>query len=282
MYGAIFLAVEPHVQVGVLNAGGRSAHHAHAELQLPARASGRFSPRASPSLINAPGVTHLDEVPVAPSPPQYHENLPLRDGEPLLVQLADSTTSHHPVTGASTPLTGAMDIQQYLDRSEWVTQSANPVAYAPYLRQASALAGSRSASSCSSRRAIGRCRIRRPRRWCAPAVSRIEQRCTVTIWRSPRIPALPTDPHGFMPLPNLFGAIARGAQEQIAVFFESDGAVDDPSRAEPLLRSADRRASAGGAQLRSVTSPIAALHRGEPRPARVSLRRQAIVCRIAW
>jgi len=28
-----------------------------------------------------------------------------------------------------------------------------------------------------------------------------------------------------MPLPLQFGAIARGAQEQIAVFFESDGAV---------------------------------------------------------
>lgn len=36
-------------------------------------------------------------------------------------------------------------------------------------------------------------------------------------------PALPRDPHGFMPVIGLFGAIARGAQEQIAVFFESDG-----------------------------------------------------------
>ena len=46
-------------------------------------------------------------------------------------------------------------------------------------------------------------------------------------------PALPKDPHGFMPLPSLFGAIARGAQEQIAVFFESDGELTihpEPSR----------------------------------------------------
>ena len=86
----------------------------------------------APSLINAPGVTHIEDVAV-PLLPQYHENLPLRDGE--------SMRSDWPTARArsfsrrwSTRVEGAMDIQEYLDRTEWVMQSASPVAYAPYLR----------------------------------------------------------------------------------------------------------------------------------------------------
>jgi hypothetical protein len=38
-----------------------------------------------------------------------------------------------PVTNT---VAGAMAIQEALDRSEWVSQSGNPVAYAPYIRKA--------------------------------------------------------------------------------------------------------------------------------------------------
>ncbi len=34
------------------------------------------------------------------------------------------------------PAAGALDIQAYFDRAEWLSQPANPVAFAPYLRQA--------------------------------------------------------------------------------------------------------------------------------------------------
>ena len=53
------------------------------------------------------------------------------------------------------------------------------------------------------------------------------------ISHSRRIPRLPKDPHGFMPVPALFGAIARGAQEQIVFFLDSDGELTihpEPSR----------------------------------------------------
>ncbi|HLG13404.1 MAG TPA: hypothetical protein VJH03_02620 [Blastocatellia bacterium] len=36
-------------------------------------------------------------------------------------------------------------------------------------------------------------------------------------------PALPKNPHSFMPLFTMFGAVSLGAQEQIAVFFASKG-----------------------------------------------------------
>jgi hypothetical protein len=230
IYGAMFLAVEPRVQVGVLNAGG-GARTTRALTPAARAGIGAFLAARVPSLINAPGVTHLDDVPVAPSLPQYHENMPLPGGEPLLVQLADSTTHiiRSPVVNS---VDGAMDIQQYLDRSEWVAQSGSPVAYAPYFRK-------RPLSQVPKRVivqfALGDRTVPNPASTAMVRAGGLEDR--TTLYRHDLAvvenPGLPRDPHGFMPLPNLFGAIARGAQEQIAVFFESDGQLTihpEPSR----------------------------------------------------
>ena len=230
MYGAIFLAVEPRVQVGVLNAVG--GPRTTRTLTPAARAGiGAFLAARVPSLINAPGVTHLDEVTVAPSLPQYHENLPLRGGEPLLVQLADSTT-HILQSPMVNSVQGAMDIQQYLERSEWVTQSASPVAYAPYFQKRPL---ARIPKRIILQFAWGDRTVPNPASTAMVRAGRLEDR--TTLYRHDLAvaenPALPRDPHGFMPLPNLFGDIARGAQEQIAVFFESDGVLTvhpEPSR----------------------------------------------------
>ena len=46
----------------------------------------------------------------------FNENIPLRNLPPV-----------------SNTVTGAMAIQQVLERAEWVQQSGNPVSYAPYI-----------------------------------------------------------------------------------------------------------------------------------------------------
>jgi hypothetical protein len=218
MYGAVFLAVEPNVRVGVLNAtGGPRTTRA----LTPGRATiGSVLSARVPSLINAPGTTNLDNVPVL-LPPHFNENLPLRSGEALSLRLADSTIQaiQSPVVNT---VPGAMEIQEYLDRAEWVAQSANPVAYAPYLR--------RQPLSSVPKRVIvqfakGDQMAPNPSTTAMVRAGRLEDR--TTYYRHDLAfaenPTLPKDPHGFMPLAAAFGAIARGAQEQIAIFFESDG-----------------------------------------------------------
>jgi hypothetical protein len=240
MYGAVFLAVEPRVEVGVLNAAG--GPRTTRTLAPPARVGiGALLAARVPSLINAPGVTHLDEVAVAPPALLFNEHLPLRGGEPLFVRLADSTTQMvlSPVVNR---VPGAMDIQQYLDRSEWVSQSASPVSWARYLRN-------RPLSGIPNRVIVqfakGDQTVPNPASTAMVRAGELQDR--TTLYRHDLAvlenPALPRNPHGFMPLPSQFGAIARGAQEQIAIFFQSDGHVTihpEPSRffevpiAEPL------------------------------------------------
>ncbi len=105
IYGTLLMAVDPQVRLGVLNVAGGPI----AEI---ARQSPVFRPRAvhqlrqrRPSLLNAEN--------------DFVESLPLPGEAPV-----------------RDPAPGALAIQAYLDRAEWISQSANPVAVAPYLRQA--------------------------------------------------------------------------------------------------------------------------------------------------
>jgi hypothetical protein len=109
-YGADFVAVEPDVAVGVLNlAGGPFLETLRLSPGNRAIVGAQLAARV-PSLINTPGITRLDEVPV--SSPQFNENMPLRDGVPLAVHLADGTDEiiRSPVINT---VAGAMDIQQF-------------------------------------------------------------------------------------------------------------------------------------------------------------------------
>jgi hypothetical protein len=222
MYGTLLLAVEPNVRVGVLNAAGGPRTARTLSTRGDRAAIGSWLAARAPSLINTPGITHLEDTAV-PLPPQYNENLPLRDGEALQVRLADSTIDaiQSPVVNT---VAGASEIQEYLDRTEWVMQSANPVAFAPYLRK-TPLTGT--PKRIIVQFAKGDQVVSNPASTAMIRAGRLEDR--TTFYRHDLAfaenPALPRDPHGFMPLPSLFGDIARGAQEQIAVFFESDGAL---------------------------------------------------------
>jgi hypothetical protein len=169
----------------------------------------------------------IDGVSVSPSP-LFDDASPLRDGAPLAVVLADGTTrtTQSPMTST---VPGAHAIRQYLDRAEWAMQPANPVAYAAYLRQAP-LAGM-AAKSVIIQFAKGDQTVPNP---ATTAMLRAGDLWDcATYFRNDLLiaenPAVQRDPHGFMvgignPVP-LRVQIARGAQEQIAAFFASDGAV---------------------------------------------------------
>jgi hypothetical protein len=184
---------------------------------------GSFLAARTPSLINAPGVTHIEGVPIA-GLPRFNENMPLRNGVPLTVSLEDGTTRviQSPVINTAP---GAIEIQQFLENMEWVMQPGNPVAYAPYLRKAP-LAGV-PAKSVIVQFAKGDQAVPNPATTAMLRAGDLADRAT--FYRHDLAfaenPGLPKNPHGFMVLIGAYGAIARGAQEQIATFFASDGTV---------------------------------------------------------
>jgi hypothetical protein len=223
-YGTPFLAVEPDVQTGVLNGGGGSRVDL-LRLSVGFRNTvGAPLAARTPPLLNSPGVTSIDGVPY--SGPFFDENLPLRDSVPLSVGLSDGTSRviQSPVINT---VPGAMAIQDVLENTEWVAQSANPVAYASHLRQ-DPLRGV-PAKSVIIQFAEGDEIDPNPMTTAMLRAGDLADRATY--YRNDLAyaedPSVGKNPHQFMlhaELPGLAGAIALGAQEQIASFFESDGA----------------------------------------------------------
>jgi hypothetical protein len=155
-----------------------------------------------PSLLNISGGT------------DFNENLPLRDQPPLINNVP-----------------GADAIQEQFDRREWVSQPGNPVAYAPYIRK-EPLQGVPEKSTIFQF-AKGDQLVPNPT---TTAILRAGELPDVaTYYRNDLAvaadPLVPKTPHAFLlqvlPLvgPPLVNAIALGAQEQIATFFESDGST---------------------------------------------------------
>jgi hypothetical protein len=224
IYGTDFLAVEPSVHVGVLNVAGGSGIESN-RLSPVFRASvGASLASRTPSLLNGPGITSIDGVSVPG--PRFDENLPLRDGVALVVRLADGTERviQSPVINT---VPGAMQIQEAIEHTEWVSQSSNPVAYAPHLRR-SPLAGV-AAKSVIYQFAKGDQIVPNPATTAILRAGDLADRAT--FYRHDLAfaenPQLPTIPHGFLTRLDILGfrAITRGAQEQIATFFATDGQV---------------------------------------------------------
>jgi hypothetical protein len=220
-YGTDFLAVEPSVGAGVLNVPSgpffeslRLGRYPAVVQQLVARV---------PSLINSPGITQIDGVPVF-GPPFFHENMPLRNSVSLAAQLADGTSSviRSPLINT---VAGAMELQEFFKNSDWVSQSASPVAYAPHLRKAP-LAGV-PAKSVIIQFGKGDQTAHNPGVTALLRAGDLADRAT--FYRHDlafaEIPALPRNPHSFMVSSTNpdWAAIALGAQEQIATFLASDG-----------------------------------------------------------
>jgi Bacterial virulence factor lipase N-terminal len=224
IYGTEFLAVEPSVHVGVLNVAGGSGIESNRLSTVFRAAIGTSLASRTPSLLNGPGITSLDGVPVPGS--RFDENLPLRDGVALVVRLADGTERvlQSPVINT---VPGAMPIQEVIEHTEWVAQSGNPVAYAPHLRR-SPLAGI-AAKSVIYQFAKGDQIVPNPATTAILRAGALADRAT--FYRHDLAfaenPQLPTIPHGFLTRLDIpgFRAILQGAQQQIATFFATDGAA---------------------------------------------------------
>src|SRR5262249_3839030 len=113
------------------------------------------------------------------------------------------------------------------EKPEWVSQSGNAVAYAPHIRK-TPLAGV-PAKSVIYQFAKGDQIVPNPATTALLRAGDLADRAT--FYRHDLAfaenPQLPTIPHGFLTRLDIpgFRAIARGAQEQVATFFATDGAV---------------------------------------------------------
>jgi hypothetical protein len=131
--GALLLAIEPSVRAGVFNATGGSV----VEFSRLSGVAGRMRigqalKGRTPSLLNSPGISIIDGVPI--SGPFFNENVPLRNGVPLRVGLEDGTSAviQSPVINS---VPGAIAIQEVVENQEWAMMSGDPLAYAPHLRK---------------------------------------------------------------------------------------------------------------------------------------------------
>ncbi len=233
MYGTIFLAAEPNVQAGVLTSIGAPILDTIRLSPVNRSMLGTLLASRIPSLLNAPGISSLDGV--ATRPPQFNENFPLRDGIPLHVRLVGGTSEDIIQSPVSNTVAGAFDIQQIVKNSEWVTQQGSPVAFAPHLRS-NPLAGM-TAKSVICQFAKGDQTAANPYATQILRAGNLADR--TTFYRHDvafaENPMLPRNPHSFMVSTDVaaFRPISLAAQEQIAVFFATDGEMiiqPEPSR----------------------------------------------------
>ena len=119
---------------------------------------------------------------------------------------------------------GASEIQVVIEQYEWVQQWANPVAYARHLRKAPLARIPE--KTVLMQFARGDQVVPNPLTSAMLRAGDLADRAT--LYRhdlaSLENPLLPKPGHGFAYVSG-FGDISRGAQDQIAAFFESDGAM---------------------------------------------------------
>jgi hypothetical protein len=232
MHGTMFLALETSVSVAVeSNVGGMVPEHARwSPVRRPAL--GASLQARTPSVINSPGLTAIDGVPVGG--PHFNENKPLRDAAPVM-----------------NTVDGAIEIQRIFEMQEWGQQSGQtPIVWAPYLR-ATPLAGSdgksvvyQFARADQQANGPGTAALLRAG---DIADRTLHYRHDVAFAEDP---AVPKNPHQVVISPihpnSTFRSIARAMQSQIADFLASGGTLlvhPEPARffevpvAEPLSDS---------------------------------------------
>jgi hypothetical protein len=228
IYGTEFLAVEPDVRTGVVNVGGGSViedFRLHPSVRL-VRQAASLAARV-PSVINGPGVTQIDGVPVVA--PYFNENLPLRDGVPHHVLLEDGT-SYDIRSPVINTVPGAMAIQEVVENMEWATLSGDPLGFVRHLRR-EPLAGV-PAKLVIFQFAKGDRQVLNPFTTALLRAGDLADRATyyrhdLAVAEEPRMGRNPhpflifiANPAGVLPLER---EISLGAQAQIATFFVTDG-----------------------------------------------------------
>ncbi|HYL10951.1 MAG TPA: hypothetical protein VEU31_09455 [Candidatus Acidoferrales bacterium] len=211
IYGTVFLGIEPDVHAGVPNVPGGS-------LTDIARLSPAFRPLLGlflagrvPSLINVGGLN-------------FDDNMPLRNQPPVI-----------------NGVPGAIDIQVFEDRGNWLQQSADPVAWAPFVRM-TPLRGE-GPKNVIIQFAFGDETVPNPT--CTALIRSGDLTDRATLFRNDLAFAAHVgfgkNPHAF--LTNIGGAPAAAlaaveAQTQIAVFFFTNGGVTiDPDGLGPLFET---------------------------------------------
>jgi hypothetical protein len=223
-HGAVFLAAEPHVRAGVLvSPGGPQLEYWRLSPVSRALARGLLASRV-PSLLNIADV-------------EFNENLPLRDEPPVV-----------------NTVPGAVEIQELLDNYEWVGQAGDVVPYAVHLRRAPLEGVAPKAMLIQFAR--GDRTVPNPTATAILRAGDLADRATyfrfdLFLAGNPTTPSEVNDPHGFIFIPPPFfldarppevraaaNAVAEAAQEQIAVFFASDGVeVIDPDGPDDLFET---------------------------------------------
>ena len=211
IYGAVFLALEPNIYAAAaIYPGTASPEHGRWAPGMRANLGQQLRDRV-PSLLNAPGITMIDGVPI--NPPHFNENKPLRDQPPVTNEIE-----------------GAMDIQKAIGAVGVGTAvGQSTVAWARYLREAP-LPGLLPKSLLiffgkGDQNAInpGTSAILRAGNL---ADRTVHYRHDLAFAEDPTIPR---NPHFLITAPispnALFRSIVQGVQRQIATFFASDGTV---------------------------------------------------------
>jgi hypothetical protein len=208
IYGTIFLGIEPDVQAGVPNVPGG-----------PIIDIVRLSPSFQLLLTQALSVRTPILLNAGP-PLFFNDNSPLRNLPPV--------TNNVP---------GAIAIQTVEDTSRWLGQAGDPVAWAPFMNK-SPLPGDL-AKPVIIQFARGDKTVPNPTATALIRSGDLKDRAT--FFRNDLAflanPTFPKNPHTF--LTNLVGApgaVAVGAQTQIAIFFTTNGALTiDPDGPGPLF-----------------------------------------------
>ena len=227
IYATVLAAIEPQVQATVANVAGGSLIENRRLFIGPdafrSRLAGLFAAR-QPSLVNGPGINNIAGVAIPG--PRFNENMPLRNGVPLVVGLEGGTSAviQSPVVNT---VAGAMALQEWFDRAAWVAQAANPVAYASHLRT-NPLRGV-TARPILFTFAIGDQSMPNPSTTAILRAGNLADRAV--LYRHDLAfaenPALPKDPHLFtVGIGNVaLRNIALEAQRQVAIFFASNGTL---------------------------------------------------------
>jgi dienelactone hydrolase len=207
MYGTLFNAIEPEVAAAVLNSGGGTVIDLARSSITYRSLAATFAAARVPALLNKGG--------------DFDDNYVLRYQPAKVNNVA-----------------GAIDLQNFFERLEWLQASGDPVNYAPHLKS-STLPGVPIKSVLWG---FGRGDQSVPNQVQTALVRAANMRESTWIYRhdiaQKVIPQLPANPHAYLlnvlSLPTL--AVALPAQSQAAAFLASGGtAISDPNNA--LLRA---------------------------------------------
>jgi fermentation-respiration switch protein FrsA (DUF1100 family) len=211
IYGTILLGIEPDIHAGVPNVPGGTFIDITRIGSTFRPLLGLFLASRIPSLINIGGL-------------DFNDNMPLRNQPPVI-----NTVS------------GAIDIQKLEDTGNWLSQSGDPLAWAPFIRK-SPLPGETAKNVIIQ---FARGDKTNPNPTTTALIRSGDLADRTTLFRNDLAFALGVgfgkNPHTF--LTNIGGPpfvtlVAIEAQTQIALFFASNGALTiDPDGAGPLFET---------------------------------------------